>query len=93
MPLCAYVEEEEPIEQQKVDENAPFEDPNLGCIKCQIEPHEQCEDIPKNICTSRPDPKCKICPKSETGYIGKKFFSYLVILVFYIHLYYYFSPA
>ena len=69
MPLCAYVEEEEPIEQQKVDENAPFEDPNLGCIKCQIEPHEQCEDIPKNICTLRPDPNCKICPKSETGYV------------------------
>ena len=69
MPLCAYVEEEEPIEQQKVDENAPFEDPNLGCIKCQIEPHEQCEDIPKNICTLKPDPNCKICPKAETGYL------------------------
>ena len=53
--------------EQNVDENAPFEDPNLGCIKCQIEPHEQCEDIPKNICTTMPDPKCKICPKSETG--------------------------
>ena len=52
-----------------MDENAPFEDPNLGCIKCQIEPHEQCEDIPKNICTLRPDPNCKICPKSKTGYV------------------------
>ena len=69
------------MEQQNVDENAPFEDPNLGCIKCQIEPHEQCEDIPKNICTLRPDPNCKICPKSETGYA---IIIFKVILVFYI---------
>ena len=64
VPLCAYVEEE-PLVQDDPDPNGPFKDPNLGCIKCQIEPYEQCEDVPKESCRLISDPDCQQCPKIQ----------------------------
>ena len=70
VPLCAYVEEEAPQPIEKNSENSPFKDPNLGCVKCQIEPYEQCEDIPKQSCKTVPDPDCRLCPPIPKTNVG-----------------------
>ena len=66
IPLCAYVEENVPIEAEtealNKTENAPFNDPNLGCVQCQMEPYEQCSNVPQKSCQLVPDPDCKLCP-------------------------------
>ena len=74
IPLCAYVEENVPIEATEAaeaaaeaealnkTENAPFNDPNLGCVQCQMEPYEQCSNVPQKSCQLVPDPHCKLCP-------------------------------
>ena len=66
IPLCAYVEENVPIEESpeplNKTENAPFKDPKLGCVQCQIEPYEQCENVPQKTCEMVEDKNCNPCP-------------------------------
>ena len=68
VPLCAYVEEKVPIEEDsplnKTENGSlPFNDPELGgCVQCQMEPFEQCSAVPQKSCEFVKDPDCILCP-------------------------------
>ena len=72
VPLCAYVEEKVPIEEDsplnKTENGSlPFNDPELGgCVQCQMEPFEQCSAVPQKSCEFVKDPDCILCPSQPT---------------------------
>ena len=78
VPLCAYVEEKVPIEEEpplnKTENGSlPFNDPELGgCVQCQMEPFEQCSAVPQKSCEFVKDPDCILCPsRSPTSRLPK----------------------
>lgn len=73
VPLCTYVIESQPENQQNgLERQRPVIHPEFGCVSCQIEVQKECQEVPEVTCTERghnikarqplPGRRCDPCP-------------------------------